>query len=169
VASALHDAAELRKLHTMANVEANDNRRDRAAFRHIVVPTDLTERTTRAVDLALQLASGRRPRVSLVHVIQTVPGLAFGDLEPFYRKLQAKADKQLSAMARETAGSGVEVDVRIAYGPRAETIIKTATACKADLIVLASHRVNPSAVGRDWGTISYKVGLLARCPVLLVK
>ena len=36
-------------------------------------------------------------------------------------------------------------------------------------IVLASHRVNPSKVNRDWGTISYKVGLLAQCPVLLVK
>jgi len=23
--------------------------------------------------------------------------------------------------------------------------------------------------GRDWGTISYKVGILAKCPVLLIK
>ena len=36
-------------------------------------------------------------------------------------------------------------------------------------VVLASHRVNPSRVNRDWGTISYKEGILAQCPVLLVK
>ncbi len=38
-----------------------------------------------------------------------------------------------------------------------------------DLIVLKSHRIdleNPSA---GWGTVSYKVGILAQCPVLLVK
>jgi universal stress protein A len=47
--------------------------------------------------------------------------------------------------------------------------VRTAAALRADLIVLPSHRVNPSMVGRDWGTISYKVGILAQCPVLLVK
>jgi universal stress protein A len=62
-----------------------------------------------------------------------------------------------------------EVVEEIVYGDRPEEIVKFAAAHKIDLIVLASHRINPSAVGRDWGTISYKVGLLAQCPVLLVK
>jgi universal stress protein A len=44
-----------------------------------------------------------------------------------------------------------------------------AKARRADLIVLASHPVNPAMLGRDWGTISYKVGILAQCAVLLVK
>ena len=47
--------------------------------------------------------------------------------------------------------------------------MKFAVADSVDLIVLASHRVNPSMVNRDWGTISYKGGILAQCPVLLVK
>ena len=55
------------------------------------------------------------------------------------------------------------------YGRRAEDIVNFAAANGVDLIVLASHRVNPSRVNRDWGTISYKVGILAQCPVLLVK
>ena len=55
------------------------------------------------------------------------------------------------------------------FGDRAEEIVRFATTHKIDLIVLASHRVKRSAGGRDWGTISYKVGSLARCPVLLVK
>jgi universal stress protein A len=54
-------------------------------------------------------------------------------------------------------------------GRRAEEIVKYAEAHEVDLIVLASHRVKPSLVDRDWGTISYKVGILAQCPVLLVK
>ena len=51
----------------------------------------------------------------------------------------------------------------------AEAIVKYAAANEVDLIVLASHRVKPSRVDRDWGTMSYKVGILAQCPVLLVK
>jgi universal stress protein A len=156
-------------------VEAHSQRGQRrqadraAAFSHIVVPTDLTDRTTRALDLAVRLAGGPRPRVTLVHVIQSVPGLKFGELKPFYEQLRRKAEKKLLALARQASARGVDVSVEIVYGPRAETIVKTATAREADLIMLASHRVNPSAVDRDWGTISHRVGLLAQCPVLLVK
>jgi nucleotide-binding universal stress UspA family protein len=140
-----------------------------APFRRIVVPTDLTDRTTKALDLALELAAGARSRVTLLHVIQTVPGLEFGELKPFYEKIHAKAAKKMAAMVRQAAARRLEVGMEIAYGSRAETIVKTAKTRNADLIVLASHRVNPSMVGRDWGTLSYKVGLLAQCPVLLVK
>jgi universal stress protein A len=140
---------------------------DGVTFQQILVPTDLTERTVKALDFALRFAGGFRTRVTLLHVIETIPGLAFAELKPFYRKLQAKADAKMATLARRAPRGKVEAEV--AYGPRAETIIKFATARKADLIVLASHRVNPSMVGRDWGTISYKVGLLAQCPVLLVK
>jgi universal stress protein A len=107
--------------------------------------------------------------VTLLHVIQTVEGLTFDELKPFYEKLRDKAGKQLADLARRHSDGGVDIDVEIAYGSRAETIVKVAAARRADLIVLASHRVNPSMVGRDWGTISYKVGILAQCPVLLVK
>jgi universal stress protein A len=139
-----------------------------APFRHIVVPTDLTDRTERAVELSFKL-SGSRSRLTLLHVVQTVPGLPFNDLRPSYEKLRDRAARKMAAIVKRVTPSGVGVDIKIVYGPRAETIVKTATAMGADLIVLPSHRVNPTMVGRDWGTISYKVGILAQCPVLLVK
>ena len=40
---------------------------------------------------------------------------------------------------------------------------------ETDLIVLGSHTIEPGNAARGWGTTSYKVGLLCRCPVLLVK
>jgi nucleotide-binding universal stress UspA family protein len=61
------------------------------------------------------------------------------------------------------------VESVVVYGRRAEGIVDFAAAHDVDLIVLASHRVDPSMANRDWGTISYKVGILAQCPVLLVK
>jgi universal stress protein A len=74
------------------------------------------------------------------------------------------------ARLKQRAGQlPVNVDEEILYGRRAEEIVGFAGRTGVDLIVLASHKVNPSIVGRDWGTISYKVGILAQCPVLLVK
>jgi universal stress protein A len=142
-----------------------------ATFRQILVPTDLTDRSTAALDVALKLAAAAGPgsRVTVLHVIETVPGLEFAELKPFYEKLHRRARKKLGPLVRRAGPGTAQVDVLVAYGRRAETIVKTATSRKADLIVLASHRVNPAFVGRDWGTLSYKVGLLAQCPVLLVK
>ena len=139
-----------------------------APFRHIIVPTDLTDRTARALELTFRL-SDTRSRVTLLHVVQTIPGLAFDDLRPAYEKHRDRAARKMAAIVNRVTAPGLGVDIKIVYGPRAETIVRTAATMRADLIVLASHRVNPSMVGRDWGTISYKVGILAQCPVLLVK
>ena len=139
-----------------------------APFHRILVPTDLTDRTQRALELTVRLA-GNASHVTLLHVVQTVPNLAFDDLRPAYEKLRDRAARKMTSFATRITSPKLRIEIKIVYGPRAETIVKIATAMRADLIVLPSHRVNPAMVGRDWGTISYKVGLLAQCPVLLVK
>jgi universal stress protein A len=142
---------------------------DDGRFRHILVPTDLTERTERALQLAGQLASRDGGRVTLVHVIETIQGLSLAEVTPFYERLERKARKAMQALARRAREDAPAASHVLVRGRRAEEIVKYAAANDVDLIVLASHRVNPSAVDRDWGTISYKVGILAQCPVLLVK
>jgi universal stress protein A len=136
-------------------------------FRHILVPSDLTERTEKALQLARTLAEADTCRITLLHVIETIDGLPFDELKPFYSGLERKARSALSKLASSV--DGTQTAAEVVYGRRAEEVVRFAIANEADLIVLASHRVNPSAVDRDWGTISYKVGILAQCPVLLVK
>ena len=138
-------------------------------FRHILVPTDLTDRTEKALQLAGQLGSPAGARVTLIHVIETIPGLSLGEVKPFYERLERKARKAMEAFTRRTLAEAPAAACVLVRGRRAEEIVKYAAANEVDLIVLASHRVNPSLVDRDWGTISYKVGILAQCPVLLVK
>lgn len=140
-----------------------------AMFQRILVPTDLTERAQRALDVALTLSAPGTSRVTLLHVVETFRGLEFDEMKPFYQKFEKKAQDKMAAATARLGKTTTEVAHEIVYGDRAEEIVKFASAHKVDLIVLASHRVNPSAVGRDWGTISYKVGILAQCPVLLVK
>jgi universal stress protein A len=139
-------------------------------FQQILVPTDLTERAEKALDLALTLSAPGKSRVILLHVIETFHGLEFEEMKPFYQKFEKKAEQKMTAAAKARASdTRTEIVQEIVYGDRAEEIVRSASAHAVDLIVLASHRVNPSAESRDWGTISYKVGILAQCPVLLVK
>jgi nucleotide-binding universal stress UspA family protein len=136
-------------------------------FHHILVPTDLTKRTEKALQLAEQLAVPDTSRITLLHVIATIDGLEFDELKPFYERLERKARAEMTGLVRQTGAMGSECAV--VYGRAHEEIVKFAAAHDVDLIVLASHRVNPSMANRDWGTVSYKVGILAQCPVLLVK
>jgi len=137
-------------------------------FQRILVPTDLTDRATKALDLALTLTAPTGPRVTLLHVIETVRGLEFEEAKPFYQKLEQKAGRMMATVRERLPNTSAEVIQEIVYGDRAEEIVRFAVAHNIDLIVLASHRVTSSGI-RDWGTISYKVGILAPCPVLLVK
>jgi universal stress protein A len=136
-------------------------------FRHILVPTDLTARTDKALQLAARLMVSDASRITLVHVIETIDGMRFDELKSFYQRLERKARTALTGLARRAPAG--HVDSALVYGKRAEEIVKFAAANDVDLIVLPSHRVKPTGIDRDWGTISYKVGILAQCPVLLVK
>ena len=40
---------------------------------------------------------------------------------------------------------------------------------QVDLTIMKSHKVDLEDRSHGWGTISYKVSILAQCPVLLVK
>jgi nucleotide-binding universal stress UspA family protein len=136
-------------------------------FRHILVPTDLTERTEKALQLAARLAAPHTSRLTLIHVIETIDGTEFDELKSFYHRLERTARSAMTRLTQRAAAQ--DLQVAVVYGRRAEEIVKFAAANDVDLIMLASHRVKPSGVDRDWGTISYKVGILAQCPVLLVK
>ena len=137
-------------------------------FRHVLIPSDLTERTEMALAMAGKLAPPSTSRVTVLHVIETIDGLKSKELKSFYARLERKARAALATFVRR-APRDLRVDAAVVYGRRAEQIVAFAGAHDVDLIVLASHRVNPSLVNRDWGSISYKVSILAQCPVLLVK
>jgi nucleotide-binding universal stress UspA family protein len=122
-----------------------------------------------ALDMARGLAQSARARVTLLHVIETVSGAEYEEFASFYEGLQARASRHLVELASRLEGSGLEVARTVVYGKPAEEIVRFAIDNQVDLIVLASHRVDLSRPGYDWSTLSYKIGLLASCPVLLVK
>ena len=69
-------------------------------FRHVLVPTDLTERTWNALELANKLTVPGRSRITLMHVIKTIEGIQFDELKPFYDRLERKARTTMTRFAR---------------------------------------------------------------------
>ncbi len=137
-------------------------------FHKIVVPVDLTDRHGPVLDLAARLASGSA-EVVVLHVIEVLHGLGREGDPEFYRRLETKANRHVGLMVEALRGKKVTARGEVLYGDRADEIVRFARQEGADLIALASHPVDPARPGAGWGTLSYRVGLLATCPVLLVK
>ena len=136
-------------------------------FRKILVPVDFTKRNVRAVKIAAKVASSRGASLTLLHVIERVDAGDDAALAGFYRGLEKNARTKMGPLL--AAAGKVPTHAEIVYGNRVDEVLRLADENRADLIVMGSHRVDRKHPGQNWGTISYKVGILARCPVLLVK
>jgi nucleotide-binding universal stress UspA family protein len=88
-------------------------------YRRILVPTDLTDRTVKALEVAGNVAAPGDARITLLHVIETIAGLDFEELSSFYRKLERQASDRLEEIIARTPGMHVAVDTEIVYGRRA--------------------------------------------------
>lgn len=137
-------------------------------FRNILVPVDITPKNRRAVEVARGLAKSSGGRVTLLHVIETLD-LPFEELKEFYDRLQARATRDMEELSRPLREADVPFQGQVLYGERDRKIVEFATREGSDLIVLDSHRIEPGKPGRGITTLSYRVAILAPCPVLLVK
>ncbi len=136
-------------------------------FQRILVPVDFTKKNLRAVRLACKLAAPRSAEVTLLHVIERVDAGDPAGYADFYKKLEVNARQKMKGLL--AAGKRVSPKAEILYGRRVEEILRYVEEKKIDLVVMSSHRLALRHPGENWGTISYKVGILSRCPVLLVK
>jgi nucleotide-binding universal stress UspA family protein len=140
-----------------------------AMFQRILVPVDLTERSLNAVNLAHEFAVQSGSEVLLLHVIEIIEHMEFDELKPFYNRLEKSARKGLQEFSERFVANNLRVDHSVVYGHRAKEIIDCAIRNRTDLIIMASHRIDPERPGHDWSSISYTVAILSPCPVLLVK
>jgi nucleotide-binding universal stress UspA family protein len=138
-------------------------------FKHILVPTDFTDQSLKAIDIAIRMALRDVNKVTLLHVIETIADADSEEFDVFYDKLAKRAQNKLGEMARRYDREDLVIHTEIMYGKRAIEIVKFARENAVDLIVLSSHKIDRKNALGGWGTISYKVGILSHCPVMLVK
>ena len=142
-------------------------------FRKILVPVDFTDKNEPAFEAAQQTAlhpdPEQRGEIELLHVIETIEHIGFEEMADFYRGLETRAAAKLFALEDRFRQAGLEVRHEILYGKRAETIVRYAEEHGTDLVILSSHKVDRDHPALGWGTISYRIAIVARCPILLVK
>jgi nucleotide-binding universal stress UspA family protein len=138
-------------------------------FKKILVPVDLTDAHQPALDIATDLAKESAGEVTLLHVIEVIAEVWEVEDRDFYDRLEQKARDHLARLGHYLGERAVPRRAEVVFGSRAPEIVRYAVEAGIDLIVLKSHRIDLQNSAAGWGTVSYKVGILAQCPVLLVK
>jgi nucleotide-binding universal stress UspA family protein len=138
-------------------------------FRKILMPVDLTARHQAALDIAARLANESAAEVTLLHVVEIIPGSWPREEREFYDRIEQAARDHLATLGRHLEERHISRHEEVIFGDRAHEIVRYAMETGVDLIVLSSHRIDLQNLSAGWGTVSYKVGILSQCPVLLVK
>ena len=138
-------------------------------FKNILVPTDLSEKSKKALDIAVNLDSEGEGRITLLHVVEVIEGDDQEEFGEFYDRLRDRAEKKIADIAGRYEGKNWTLDSQILFGKRVNEIVRFAFEHDIDLIILASHRIDRIEPMDGWATISYRVGILSHCPVLMVK
>lgn len=128
---------------------------------HILVGSDLSARSDRALDRAVQLARQFDARLTILHVLD-------GDLPGSVRRRRDAEARDLLAEAVDERGAADRTTVEIASGDAHAALIERACGLEADLTVMGRHRYRPM---RDLflGTTVERVLRAGETPVLVVR
>ncbi len=146
-------------------------------FKHILLPTDGSELSDRAVKSGIEFAKKIKARVTAIHVVpefRVIPDESFVPLSPalkkrFEEESLKRAQKMLDKIAQRAKAGGVRCDtVSTASDLPYQQIIATAQKKKCDLIMMASHgRRGLSSL--LLGSETAKVLTHSKIPVLVVR
>ncbi|MCC6421518.1 MAG: universal stress protein [Gemmataceae bacterium] len=138
-------------------------------FRKILMPVDLSDKHQRALDAAADLADRDEGEVTLLHIIELIPGLSVEEERPFYQRLECAGRAHLDRLGAVFAQRGLPWRAEILYGHRGPDVVRYATEQQVDLILLTAPVLDPAHPATGLGSLSYKVSLFAPCPVLLIR
>jgi nucleotide-binding universal stress UspA family protein len=142
-------------------------------FSRILWPTDFSDASYEALQMAEELASCFGAELILLHVVHpiaVVPSPAPGQFNgPAYqRALEANALKTLQDIAKNKVSDHVKVRSGVLMGSAANAIVDSAAEEEADLIVIATN--GETGLQRFvFGSVAEKVVRLATCPVLTIR
>jgi len=140
----------------------------------ILHPTDFSDFSQAALEVACTLARAADARLVLLH---TVPHTAFtlsqGKLADFQKSVHREEDhagyrEEMRKKLQELPVKQVRTERLLQEGDVSQEILRTAAAISSDLIVMGTHGRNRQ-VGRAMGSVAEAVMNQAPCPVILVK
>jgi len=147
-------------------------------FKHILVPTDGSRLSSKAVKAAAGLAKKLGARLTGVYVIPPYVPPMYGEAAVYVPEVTPKRYKDLAEKEAKKALAAVEIAAQVAGVPCKtlwvtkdqawDGIIRTARSRKCDLIVMASHGRRGLA-GLLLGSETTKVLTHSKVPVLVCR
>ena len=108
-------------------------------FQHILVPTDFTDTSRRALDVALELARASGASITLLH-IWSLPMMGYGESLMWPREaLERAAQEAMNDLLVATKKVHGKTDALLRQGSEATVIIEAVTSARCDLVVLGTH------------------------------
>jgi nucleotide-binding universal stress UspA family protein len=145
----------------------------RDPFRSVICAVDFSRDAARALEYAASLAQHAGGRLTMMHSVEPVPvahGPVVGtnfDVAGYEQALETSARTELKKLTPPPAAPGSQTEMVVTRGKAYREILRVATECQADLIVLGVHGRN--AVDRlVFGSTTEHVVRRATCPVLAV-
>jgi nucleotide-binding universal stress UspA family protein len=144
-------------------------------YKHILIPTDGSELSKKAVDHGIGLAKALNAKVTAVtvsepfHIFAVEPGMLTDTPDEYEKRIAALTGKYLKAVKDAATAAGGACDVvQVEHEHPYETIIDTARNRGCDAIVMASHgRRGVSAI--VLGSETVKVLTHSTIPVVVVR
>jgi nucleotide-binding universal stress UspA family protein len=146
-------------------------------YRHLLVPTDGSELSDRAVDHAVDLAAALGARLRVLHVQVSFPISLVGvgelvepsTVDALVAATQQRSETILRAAMAKADQAGVVADQSLLVNPQPHlAILEDAQSHECDLIVMASHG-RRGLEGLLIGSETQRVLTQSKCPVLVVR
>jgi len=135
--------------------------------RNILFPTDFSECSQSALDVAFALARDWKARLTVLHVASPPEFVPYGE---FAKALQQSSGyrRELEQKLRQCKKPGCDAEFRLEEGEPASEILHATEKLGCDLIIMGTH--GRSGLGRLFmGSVAEKVLRHAACPVLVIK
>ena len=131
------------------------------SIKNILVATDLSERSDRAMDRAVLLAKQMNATLHVVYVVDD----EFSDV--IARAVEKNASAELERQMKDDPFfKGVKNNVCVAFGDPWRKIVDLTVALEADLVVLGTHR-NRGIKELFRGTTLHRIAKFSRAPLLV--
>lgn len=145
-------------------------KRESTQFRNIVVPTDLSQESRKAIRYAAAFARKFDAKITLVCVIPTTlaPDEQHLKLDEDYRRWGLQSRILLQRIREDEIDRGVSVDLVMAKGSPHQAVVETARKRRADLIAISTHGYT-GLKHTLLGSTTERVVRHASCPVLVVR
>ena len=143
-------------------------------MRRILLASDFSKASRRALTEALRLAKRNRATLTITHVITPViPAtpdqyIAFDELERVQAQARTWAQRELGKLTAAARKAGVRAAGVLAEGNATREIVRMAKRRRADLVIVGTHG-RTGLAKLFLGSVAAGVVAATRCPVMTVR